>query len=116
MRSRPTRVEQCVGKIVKLRTVAPDARRGFRTPGAVLFNSFPFIFAFLPLTLLGWELLRRRGSRRARHIWLIAASCVFYAYWNAAFLLLLNSGIAQDGLLESCELLAASSRREALSR
>jgi alginate O-acetyltransferase complex protein AlgI len=55
----------------------------------VLFNSFPFIFAFLPITVLGYELLRRRGSRRATHVWLIAASCVFYAYWNAAFLALL---------------------------
>ena len=55
----------------------------------MLFNSFPFIFAFLPITLIGYELLRRRGLRRATHIWLIVASCVFYAYWNAAFLALL---------------------------
>jgi hypothetical protein len=40
----------------------------------VLFNSFPFIFAFLPITLLGYELLRRRGLLRAKKIWLIAAS------------------------------------------
>ena len=52
----------------------------------MLFNSFPFIFAFLPITLLGYELLRRRGLQRAKKIWLIAASCVFYAYWSAAFL------------------------------
>ena len=55
----------------------------------VLFNSFPFIFAFLPITVVGYELLRRQGLRRATHVWLIAASCVFYAYWNAAFLVLL---------------------------
>ena len=55
----------------------------------MLFNSFPFIFAFLPITVLGYELLRRRGPQRAKKIWLIAASCVFYAYWSAAFLGLL---------------------------
>ncbi len=55
----------------------------------MLFNSFPFIFAFLPITVLGYELLRRHGSRRSTHLWLIAASCVFYAYWNATFLALL---------------------------
>ncbi len=62
----------------------------------MLFNSFPFIFAFLPITVLGYELLSRlsrpRGgsaAKRATHIWLIAASCVFYAYWSAAFLGLL---------------------------
>jgi alginate O-acetyltransferase complex protein AlgI len=60
----------------------------------VLFNSFPFIFAFLPITLLGYELLRRRGLQRAKKIWLIAASCVFYAYWSAAFLALLFVSIA----------------------
>ena len=55
----------------------------------MLFNSFPFIFAFLPITVLGYELLRRRGLQRAKKVWLIAASCVFYAYWSAAFLGLL---------------------------
>ena len=55
----------------------------------MLFNSFPFIFAFLPITVLGYELLRRRGLPRAKKVWLIAASCVFYAYWSAAFLGLL---------------------------
>lgn len=65
-----------------MRVPLEDTRR-------VLFNSFPFIFAFLPITVLGYELLRRHGSRRATHLWLIAASCVFYAYWNATFLALL---------------------------
>jgi alginate O-acetyltransferase complex protein AlgI len=65
-----------------------------RPRNRVLFNSFPFIFAFLPLTVLGYELLRQRGLRRATHVWLIAASCVFYAYWSAAFLLLLFVSIA----------------------
>ena len=65
------------------------ARTTTRILCRVLFNSFPFIFAFLPVTLLGYELLRRRGFLRAKKIWLIAASCVFYAYWSAAFLALL---------------------------
>ncbi len=65
------------------------ARPHFEEAYRVLFNSFPFIFAFLPITVLGYELLRRRGLRRATHVWLIAASCVFYAYWNATFLALL---------------------------
>ena len=59
----------------------------------MLFNSFPFIFAFLPITLLGYELLRRYGPPRSTHVWLIGASCVFYAYWNAAFLGLLFASI-----------------------
>ncbi|HTK98621.1 MAG TPA: MBOAT family protein [Pseudomonadales bacterium] len=59
----------------------------------MLFNSFAFIFAFLPITALGYELLRRRQLQREKKIWLIAASCVFYAYWSAAFLALLFMSI-----------------------
>jgi alginate O-acetyltransferase complex protein AlgI len=45
----------------------------------VLFNSFPFIFVFLPLAFLGHEILRRLDPPRCRQIWLIGASAVFYA-------------------------------------
>jgi alginate O-acetyltransferase complex protein AlgI len=65
----------------------------------VLFNSFAFIFAFLPITVIGYELLRRTQFPRATHIWLIAASAVFYAYWNAAFLGLLFVSIVVNFLL-----------------
>jgi len=65
----------------------------------VLFNSFAFIFAFLPITVVGYELLRRTPLPRAVHLWLIAASAVFYAYWNAAFLGLLFASIVVNFLL-----------------
>lgn len=58
----------------------------------MLFNSFPFLFAFLPLVLLGFHLLGRLG-RRAAIGWLAATSLVFYAYWNRPFLLLLLGSI-----------------------
>jgi alginate O-acetyltransferase complex protein AlgI len=43
----------------------------------VLFNSFPFLFVFLPLVLVGFFALRRQGHRIA---FVVAASYVFYAY------------------------------------
>ncbi len=49
----------------------------------MLFNSHIFIFAFLPITLLGFFLLARRGPGPASW-WLIAASLVFYSWWNPA--------------------------------
>ncbi|MDE2314571.1 MAG: MBOAT family protein, partial [Elusimicrobia bacterium] len=47
----------------------------------MLFDSFPFIFGFLPLVLiLYWALRRRRGFRASR-LWLIGASLAFY-FWG----------------------------------
>ncbi len=59
----------------------------------MLFNSFAFLFAFLPLVLIGFHLLGRLGKIAAIG-WLTLASLVFYAQWNRAFLLLLLGSIA----------------------
>ncbi len=48
----------------------------------MLFNSYEFIFAFLPLALLGFFLLGSRGATTAASAWLAAASIGFYGYWN----------------------------------
>lgn len=58
----------------------------------MLFNSFPFLFAFLPVVLVGFHLVGRLG-RVAAIGWLSAASLAFYGYWNRAFLLLLLGSI-----------------------
>lgn len=58
----------------------------------MLFNSFPFLFAFLPVVLLGFHLVGRLG-RIVAIGWLSAASLIFYGYWNRAFLLLLLGSI-----------------------
>ncbi len=52
----------------------------------MLFNSFEFIFVFLPAAVLGWHLLRGAGQQRAAMDWLIACSLAFYAWGNAAYL------------------------------
>lgn len=48
----------------------------------MLFSSGAFLLYFLPLALLGYQLLGRYG-RRAVILWLTFMSLVFYAYWNA---------------------------------
>jgi D-alanyl-lipoteichoic acid acyltransferase DltB (MBOAT superfamily) len=58
----------------------------------MLFNSLPFLFVFLPVVLIGFLLVGLLG-RIAALGWLAAASLVFYAYWNKAFLLLLLGSI-----------------------
>jgi alginate O-acetyltransferase complex protein AlgI len=54
----------------------------------MLFNSDAFLFAFLPAVLLGYYLLGIAG-RRAAAGWLIAASFLFYGWWNPAYVILL---------------------------
>jgi alginate O-acetyltransferase complex protein AlgI len=48
----------------------------------LLFNSFVFLYAFLPITYLVFWRLR---SRDARYIWLAITGYVFYAFWNPKF-------------------------------
>lgn len=59
----------------------------------MLFNSYEFIFAFLPLTLLVFFLLGRYEKPRVAIAWLVVASLFFYGWWNPPFLLLLALSI-----------------------
>lgn len=49
----------------------------------MLFNSFEFLFVYLPITFAAFFLLGR-FSQRAAVLWLAAASIGFYSYWNPA--------------------------------
>jgi alginate O-acetyltransferase complex protein AlgI len=64
----------------------------------VLFNSFTFLFAFLPLVLGGAALFARFGTR-AVILWLLLASFLFYCYWNPPLVLLLLGSIIVNALL-----------------
>lgn len=59
----------------------------------MLFNSFSFIFAFLPVTLLVYFLLGRYREGRLSNGWLALASLFFYGYWDMRFLPLLLGSI-----------------------
>jgi D-alanyl-lipoteichoic acid acyltransferase DltB (MBOAT superfamily) len=58
----------------------------------MLFNSFRFLFVFLPITMLGFHLLGRHG-RRPVILWLALMSVVFYAAWNPIFVSFLLASI-----------------------
>src|ERR1700733_4545913 len=66
----------------------------------MLFNSYGFIFAFLPATLAGYLLLGV-FSRTAALQWIIFASLLFYVLWrpvNALIIapsILINFGLAR---------------------
>ena len=48
----------------------------------MLFNSYEFIFVFLPVALLFFFFLGARGATRSASAWLAVASIGFYGYWN----------------------------------
>src|SRR5260221_14506698 len=62
----------------------------------MLFNSLPFILGFLPLTLAGYWLLA--GHAAARLWFLLAASLLFYGYWDWRFEPLLVGSILGNWL------------------
>ncbi|MBQ6886028.1 MAG: MBOAT family protein [Lachnospiraceae bacterium] len=52
----------------------------------MLFNSYIFIFLFLPLALAGWYLLNQLEKYTVAQIFLIAMSLWFYAYFDVSYL------------------------------
>jgi alginate O-acetyltransferase complex protein AlgI len=64
----------------------------------MLFNSYPFIFVFLPIALAGYFASRRLGQV-APVIWLALASLVFYSFSNWPFVALLLASIAFNYLV-----------------
>lgn len=58
----------------------------------MLFSSSTFIFLFLPVCLIGYQLLSAFG-RRALLAWLALTSLFFYGFWNPIYLLLLVGSI-----------------------
>src|SRR6202163_2033203 len=59
----------------------------------MLFNSYLFIFLFLPIALIGYFALGRFGNL-APVMWLALASLVFYSVSNWQFVLLLLASVA----------------------
>jgi len=55
----------------------------------MLFNSYIFILAFLPLTLLGFYGLRKTDRSRASIAFLVLMSLGFYGWWNPSYLILI---------------------------
>jgi alginate O-acetyltransferase complex protein AlgI len=65
----------------------------------VLFNSYEFLLAFLPIVIAGYFAISKLGSRLRGNdgwgnVWLVAASLFFYAWWRAEYLTLLAASIA----------------------
>jgi D-alanyl-lipoteichoic acid acyltransferase DltB (MBOAT superfamily) len=90
----------------------------------MLFNSWLFIFLFLPVMLVGYFWLMRRSLILCGNYWLVGGSLVFYGYWNAYYvpLLLLSIlvnffvGSAISGPVEEAEDGKSGGRRHGIAR
>jgi len=84
----------------------------------MLFNSYEFLFAFLPLTLSIYFLLNRYEWISTAKLYLLGASLFFYGWWNVNYLLLILSSIAINFIMSSailnCEALGQKSRKKHL--
>ena len=52
----------------------------------MLFNSYEFIFAFLPITLIIYYYLNSKRLTEASKGFLVASSLFFYSWWNVIYL------------------------------
>ena len=59
----------------------------------MLFNSYAFIFVYLPIILAGFFLAMRYNKAQAAKKWLFLGSLAFYSYWNINYLPLLLGSI-----------------------
>jgi alginate O-acetyltransferase complex protein AlgI len=62
----------------------------------MLFSSFIFLFAFLPVVVSVNEVLCRRMNVRAAQVWLLIGSWFFYAFARPSHLLILVSSIVAN--------------------
>ncbi len=65
----------------------------------MLFNSGIFLFAFLPLAMLGFALAFRWRGLESAWAWLAAASVFFYGWWNPTHVPLLLASVTLNYLL-----------------
>jgi len=67
----------------------------------MLFNSYEFLFGFVPIVLLGAHFLAGRGQQRLGVAWLVGMSLFFYGWWNPAFLGLIVGSVVFNFLVGS---------------
>ena len=52
----------------------------------MLFNSYIFIFFFLPIAFFGYFLLQSKRYSHVAKVWLVGCSLFFYSWWNVSYL------------------------------
>lgn len=83
----------------------------------MLFNSYEFIFFFLPVTFLFYFWLNKKRLTQASKAWLVFASLFFYSWWNIIYLpLILGSILFNFSLGTSISRIKALEIKKSVSR
>ena len=59
----------------------------------MLFNSYEFIFVFLPVSFFGYFYLNHKRLITASKVWLVFSSLFFYSWWNIVYLPLILTSV-----------------------
>ncbi len=78
----------------------------------MLFNSYAFLLAFLPLSLAVYHGLRHFGWERASILALVLLSLFFYAWWNPIYLLVIVPQMLATFVLARFIVLHAAQHRQ----
>ncbi|MFS0864985.1 MBOAT family O-acyltransferase [Fredinandcohnia sp. 179-A 10B2 NHS] len=65
----------------------------------MLFNSYTFIFYFLPVVFVVYFLLNKTKKTIFSRIWLVASSLFFYSWWNIAYLPLIVGSLVGNYII-----------------
>lgn len=65
----------------------------------MVFSSYIFIFAFLPIVLTGYFMLSKLKNIKVQHIFLLVSSLVFYSWFNTSYLLIIIGSILTNYLI-----------------
>lgn len=68
----------------------------------MLFNSYIFIFLFLPLALIGWYGLNRLKAYEMAKLFIALMSLWFYGYFNPYYLMVIVGSILVNYMLSYC--------------
>jgi len=65
----------------------------------MLFNSFEFLFLFLPFCLFVFISLNKQSKHETAMIWLVFCSLFFYGWWSPAYLILIAGSMVFNYIL-----------------
>lgn len=68
----------------------------------MLFNSYPYILFFLPITIIVYFVLNKNKLIIPAKVWLILASFFFYSQWNPHFTIILLISVLFNFAIASC--------------
>ena len=83
----------------------------------MLFNSYEFIFLFLPFTFFIYFYLNKKRLTKAGKVWLLFSSLFFYSWWDISYLpIILGSIIVNYIVGRSLYQILDGKRRKRITR